>query len=217
MIVFCLLYTTVLYKNYDIPVLNDVFASFDFLPMNKDSVTDDTTLPPQETTQALLPENRYVTVPDFTSHTYDSITTNTTFSQNFKFDFTFEYNDKVAKNAVISQDLIKGESVLAGTTVKLVISRGAEQIELPEVIGLSFADAKEELEAKGFKVKKILLENDGSHNEGIVEMTDLVAGLEFDLGTEITLSVWDEVEEETTKESEKKKNDKTSNNKKTDE
>ncbi|MBE6774629.1 MAG: PASTA domain-containing protein [Ruminococcaceae bacterium] len=217
MIVFCVLYTTVLYKNYDVPVLNDAFASFDFLPMNQGSSGDDTTLP-AETTQAPVAENRYVTVPDFTAHTYDSITTNSTFTQNFKMEFTFEYNDKVAKNAVISQDLVKGESVLAGTTVKLVISRGAEKIELPEVIGLQYSDAESELKDKGFKVKKVLLENDGTHTEGIVEMTDLVAGLEFDKGTEIILSVWDEYEEETTEETtkkEKKNKDKKSDKKTT--
>ena len=210
MVVFCVLYTTVLYKNYDIPVLNEVFGSFEFLPMNKEAENTEVTVP-VESTQPVISENRYVTVPDFTAHTYDSITTNETFNQNFKFDFTFEYNDKVAKNAVISQDLVKGESVLVGTKVKLVISRGAEQIELPEVIGLRFVDAEEELKAKGFKVKKITLENDGTHVAGIVEMTDLVAGLEFDIGTEVSLSVWDEPEEETTVKTEKKndKNNKT--------
>ncbi len=213
MIVFCVLYTTVLYKNYDVPVLNEVFASFDFLPMNQADENVDTTQP-VETTQSVLPENRYVTVPDFTAHTYDSITTNTTFSQNFKIEFTFEYNDKVAKNAVISQDLVKGESVLAGTTVNLVISRGAEQIELPEVIGLQFTDAETELKEKGFKVKKVLLENDGTHTAGIVEMTDLVAGLEFDKGTEVILSVWDEFEEETTERTTKKSENKKNNNNK---
>ncbi len=206
MLVFCALYTTVLYKNYDVPVLNDVFASFDFLPMNQDDNADVTQ--DYSTTQSVQPQNRYITVPDFTAHTYDSITTNSTFSQNFKLEFTFEYNDKVAKNAVISQDLVKGESVLAGTTVKLVISRGAEKIELPEVIGLQFSDAESELKEKSFKVKKVLLENDGTHTEGIVEMTDLVAGLEFDKGTEVILSVWDEYVEETTEKSEDKKKDK---------
>ncbi len=206
MIVFCILYTTVLYKNYDVPVLNNIFSSFDFLPMNK---TEDVMNPTQieSATQSSSAENRYVTVPDFTSHTYDSITSNTTFSKNFKFEFTFEYNDKVAKNAIISQDLVKGESVLAGTTVNLVVSRGSEQIELPEVIGLQFSDAESELTEKGFKVKKVLLENDGTHIAGIVEMTDKVSGLEFDKGTEIILSVWDEPEEETTKKSDKKDKD----------
>ncbi len=214
MIIFCTLYTTVLYKNYDIPVLNDIFVSFDFLPMNKDNNAGEELTQPVGATQAPVAENKYVTVPDFTAHTYDSITANATFNQNFKFEVTFEHNDKVAKNAVISQDLVKGESVLAGTTVKLVISRGAEQIELPEVIGLQFTDAQAELKEKGFKVKKVILENDGSHTAGIVEMTDLVAGLEFDLGTEITLSVWDEYEEETTEKKEKKKTDKKSDEKK---
>lgn len=210
MIIFCILYTTVLYKNYDVPVLNDIFASFDFLPMNKTEENTEITATTDDV-QAAAPVNRYVTVPDFTSHTYDSITTNSTFSKNFKFEFSFEYNDKVDKNAVISQDLVKGESVLAGSTVKLVISRGAEQVELPEVIGLQFADAESELKDKGFKVKKVLLENDGSHEAGIVEMTDKVSGLEFDKGTEIILSVWDESEKDKEKDKDKettKKNDK---------
>lgn len=207
MIIFCVLYTTVLYKNYDVPVLNDMFASFDFLPMNQTDADEEITAPAADA-QATAPVNRYVTVPDFTSHTYDSIATNTTFSKNFKFEFTFEYNDKIVKNAVISQDLVKGESVLAGTTVKLVISRGSEQVELPEVIGLQFADAESELKDKGFKVKKVLLENDGSHTAGIVEMTDKVSGLEFDKGTEVVLSVWDESEEDKEKEKETAKKNK---------
>ncbi len=206
MLVFCVLYATVLYKNYDVPVLNDVFASFDFLPMNQDDNAEVTA--PDQSSQITAPVNRYVTVPDFTSHTYDSIATNTTFSKNFKFEFSFEYNDKVPKNAVISQDLVKGESVLAGSTVMLVISRGSEQIELPEVIGLQFADAESELKEKGLKVKKVLLENHGPHTAGIVEMTDKVSGLEFDKGTEVILSVWDEPEEEKDKETTKKKDKK---------
>lgn len=208
MIVFCALYTTVLYKNYDIPVLNDVFASFDFLPMNQNEETTEP-VQPEGSTQAPVAQNRYVTVPDFTAHTYDSIASNTTFSNNFNIKFTFEHNDKYVKNAVISQDVVKGESVLAGTTINLVVSRGAEQIELPEVIGLQFSDAEAELTEKGFKVKKVVLENDGTHTGGIVEMTDKVAGLEFDKGTEVILSVWEEIEEKTTvKTTKKNKNNK---------
>ncbi|MBQ3136221.1 MAG: PASTA domain-containing protein [Clostridia bacterium] len=221
-VIFCILYTTVLYKNYDIPFLNDAFASFDFLPINKADDDIEAMLPVEDITTTALPENRYVTVPDFTAHTYDSIVANSTFSQNFKFDFTFEYNDKFAKNAIVSQNLTKGESVMAGSTVKLVVSRGAEQIELPEVIGLQFDDAKAELIEKGFKVKKVVLENNGTHNAGIVEMTDKVSGLEFDKGTEIILSVWGEHEEETTEKSSKKdkknnkKDKKTTDNKNSD-
>ncbi len=213
MLIFCVLYATVLYKNYDIPVLNDAFASFDFLPMNQNSVSDDFQVS-QDSTSATAPVNRYVTVPDFTSHTYDSVATNSTFTRNFIFEFVFEYNDDVPKNAVISQNLVKGESVIAGTTVTLIISRGSEQIELPEVIGLQFADAESELTEKGFKVKKVLLDNDGTHTAGIVEMTDKVSGLEFDKGTEIVLSVWDEAEKKEDKEKDKNKTETKKSNKK---
>ena len=180
--------------------------------MNKDDDIE-AMLPVEDITTTTLPENRYVTVPDFTAHTYDSIVANTTFNQNFKFEFSFEYNDKFAKNAIISQDLSKGESVMAGITVKLLVSRGAEQVELPEVIGLQYDDAEAELTEKGFKVKKVVLENDGSHSAGIVEMTDKVSGLEFDKGTEIILTVWGEYEEETTEKTTKKnkKNNKKDN------
>ncbi len=211
MVVFSILYTTVLYKNYDVPVLNKVFSSFTFLPMNKEEEDAPVNAEPS-TTDYTPQEKKYVTVPDFTAHTYDSINTNDTFMKSFNLKFTFEYNDKYAKNAVISQDVSKGESVLAGTTVNLVVSRGAEQVELPEVMGLDSKDAESELKELGFKVKIELLENDGTHDAGIVEMTDKVAGLEFDKGTEIVLSVWDEPEEEETTEEEttkKKKTEKT--------
>ncbi len=212
-VIFSILYTTILYKNYNVPVLNKVFSSFSFLPMNKEN--EDTTVNATVPTTEYVPqEKNYVTVPDFTAHTYDSIIGNDTFSRNFTFKFTFEYNDKYAKNAVISQDLTKGESVLAGTTVNIVVSRGAEQIELPEVMGLNYKDAESELKEIGFKVKIEYLENDGSHNEGIVEMTDKVAGLEFDLGTEIVLSVWDEPKEEETEEETTKKKKEDSGKKK---
>ncbi len=207
-VVFSILYTTVLYKNYNIPVLDKAFSTFSFLPMNKneESVTEPDAI---ITTEYTAQEKNYVTVPDFTAHTHDSIVSNETFTKNFTFNFTYEYNEEYEKNAVISQDLVKGESVRVGTTVNIVISRGAEQIELPEVIGLKQKEAETKLKEIGFKVKIELLENDGSHKAGIVEMTDKVAGLEFDKGTEIVLSVWDEPEEEESgKEETTKKKDK---------
>ena len=47
------------------------------------------------------------------------------------------------------------------------------------------------LTGAGFDVKKVLLENDGTHEVGIVYTMSLVAGLQFEKGTSVTLSVWD--------------------------
>ncbi len=188
--VFSLLYTTVLYKSYDIPVLNNIFSSWTFLPMNK---ADDVYKEPDIVTPSPdSNENVYVTVPDFTVYTHDSIVTNETFNNNFKFTFEFEYSDTVPKDSVISQSIPKNESVLSGTIITVVISQGIEQIELPDVIGLEFSQAKEILEGKFFVVKAKYIRNDGTHENLTVATMDKVAGLTFDKGTEITLTVYEE-------------------------
>ena len=67
---------------------------------------------------------------------------------------------------------------------------------------MPYQAAKEKLELAGFTVKQDLRKNDGSQTEGEVFLMSKVAGLEFDEGTEIVLSVWDEVEETTTEKDE---------------
>ena len=205
-IIFSLLYTTVLYKSYSVPFMDSMFSSMSFLPMNKDSQdvnTDIDDVPAiQNTTNS---ERSYVTVPDFKMHTYDSIQTNEVFNRNFTIKYKFQASKEYEKNAVISQSLTVGESVLSGSQITLVISEGVPQIELIDVIGMPYQAAKEKLEIAGFKVKQDLRKNDGSQPEGEVFLMSKVAGLEFDEGTEIVLTVWDEAET-TTKETTTKKN-----------
>lgn len=196
-LLFVSLYSTVLYKNIDIPVFNKLLAPISFLPINKSSEEfmepiENTTVSPVQTTSSS--ERSYVTVPDFTSKNYELIKSNVTYNKNFKIVFKFEDSKKFEKNTVISQSLIAGESVLSGTEIIIVISSGIRQVELPDVIGMEFQAAKEKLELKGFKVKQILTENDGNQVAGEVYMMNKVAGLEFDEGTEIELSVWDKVQ-----------------------
>ena len=207
-LIFTVLYTTVLYKSVDVPVMDALFSSFSFLPMNKE-VEVDVNLPtePQNTTDY---ERSYVTVPDFKVHTYDRIKTNEVFNRNFVIEYKFQSSKEYEKNTVISQSLTAGESVLSGTKVTIVISEGVAQVELVDVIGMQYQAAKEKLELAGFTVKQDLRKNDGNQTEGEVFLMSKVAGLEFDEGTEIVLSVWDEIEETTTEEeTTKKKSDKT--------
>lgn len=210
-LLFSVLYTTVLYKNYDIPLMNTMFSSFSFLPMNKEAADVnndiiDTTSSTQATTGY---ERSYVTVPDFKVHTYDSIQTNEVFNRNFTIKYKFQSSKEYEKNTVISQSLTAGESVLSGSQITLVISEGVAQIELIDVIGMPYTAAKEKLELAGFTVKQDLRKNDGSQTEGEVFFMSKVAGLEFDAGTEIVLTVWDKAEETTTEETTTKKKETT--------
>lgn len=203
-ILFSVLYTTVLYKNYDIPFMNSMFSSWSFLPMNEDAEdvqanADDIT----STNSSSDYERTYVTVPDFKVHTYDSVKTNEIFNRNFTIKYKFQASKDFEKNSIISQSLTPGESVLSGSQITLVISEGVAQIELIDVIGMPYQAAKEKLEQAGFKVKQDLRKNDGSQTAGEVFLMSKVAGLEFDEGTEIVLTVWDKVAETTTKATEK--------------
>lgn len=213
-VLFCGLYVTVLYKSVDIPVLNSLFSSFSFLPINKE-VTD-VYVPQQSdttTTNVSTPEKSYVTVPDFTSHTRDSITTNTNFNEKFVIVFAEDYSDTVAKDSIIRQNVEKGESVISGTEIIVTVSLGPKPIELPNVIGMKYNEAKKELESRGFVVTKEVMENDGDNVYDEVYVMSKVAGLEFEKGTEIVLSVWDKAPEKetTTKEDKKDKNKETTN------
>ena len=208
-LLFSILYTTVLYKSFDAPVMDSLFASFSFLPMNKDiEVNVDSPTEPTENTTDYA--RTYVTVPDFKVYTYDSIKTNEVFNRNFIIEYKFQASKEFDKNSVISQSLTAGESVLSGSKVVITISQGVPQIELVDVIGMPYQAAKEKLELAGFTVKQDLRKNDGSQTEGEVFLMSKVAGLEFDEGTEIVLSVWDEIEETTT---EKAKEDDTTKKK----
>jgi serine/threonine protein kinase len=199
-LIFSILYTTVLYKSFDMPVMNSIYSSFSFLPMNKEAENVNNDFSDITTTQNTSDyERSYVTVPDFKVYTYDSIQTNEVFNRNFTIKYKFQASKDYEKNSVISQSLTAGESVLSGSQITLVISEGIAQIELVDVIGMPYQAAKEKLELAGFKVKQELRKNDGSQPEGEVFLMSKVAGLEFDEGTEIVLTVWDEAET-TTKE-----------------
>lgn len=71
----------------------------------------------------------------------------------FKVSVDQEYSDSVASGLVISQNPNKDTVVAKGTTVRLVVSRGPRDIEVPDVIGRSEADATAALDRAGFEVR----------------------------------------------------------------
>lgn len=191
---FCGLYGTYIYKNYPIDFMDTLLSPFSFLPLNKEpETTAPTTTVPVPTKQ-----NR-ITVADFvTNHTYDSIRSNSVFTKQYKFNFVFEESTIHPKDTIISQSIEAGESVLAGTEITLVVSKGTTKIRLPDnLIGVNYLLAEEALKTEGFEVKYKLLTNDGKHTVGEVFSMDKKAGELYDKGTVITLSVWNKVTQTT--------------------
>ncbi|MGW6553404.1 Stk1 family PASTA domain-containing Ser/Thr kinase [Streptomyces sp. NPDC055051] len=55
--------------------------------------------------------------------------------------------------AVAAQSLAEGSRAAKGDAITLTVSKGPRQVEVPDVVGMSTDEAREELEAAGFEVK----------------------------------------------------------------
>ena len=101
----------------------------------------------------------------------------------------FVFSDKAA-GTVVSQDPAASAEVEPGTPLKVVISNGRadEKLQVPDVRGWEQEQAKLYLEALGFRVTVLMLQN-STVDKGLVDGTDPKEGTEKRLGDMITLRV----------------------------
>lgn len=195
-ILFVVLYATVLHSKIEVPLLDDMLAPITFLPMNKDD--DDKDIPGFDNNN--LPQNNieYITVPDFTKFTKEYIESNEDFNRNFLIEFRSEASEKVEKDGIIRQSVTAGESVVSRTKIILTVSTGQPEIIVPDVYGKTYDEASKILTKAGFTVSKEVIDNpDGKPGDTVSNMS-IEPGTGASKGTEITLYVYDEPEEETT-------------------
>lgn len=100
------------------------------------------------------------------------------------FQVTEEFSDSVEAGKVISQSPEADTEVYRGDSVNLVVSKGPEMREVPQVVGKSVSQATQILENAGFKVKtqKIFL------TFGLVASQSVSPGTKLRVGSTITLS-----------------------------
>jgi len=98
-----------------------------------------------------------------------------------------EVNSTKDVNTVVAQAPKPGVKVVKGSKVRINVSKGPPTIAVPPVVGLPFAQASSELQAKGFAVKR----NDQDSNEaaGIVLSQDPGGNTPAPEGSTITLAV----------------------------
>ena len=73
-------------------------------------------------------------------------------SYGFTVEVEYENSDSVSSGYVISVSPGVGETVEYGATVTLVVSEGPASVSVPNVVGLSYSEAKSALEAAGLSV-----------------------------------------------------------------
>ncbi|WP_127160832.1 Stk1 family PASTA domain-containing Ser/Thr kinase [Veillonella sp. VA137] len=98
-------------------------------------------------------------------------------------------NSDVPAGQVISQSPEAGESVKERRVVHLVVSKGAGDITIPDLQGMSFDQAREKLKALGLSIGKISYESDSSKEDGVVISQGLQAGGKASKGATVDITI----------------------------
>ena len=99
-----------------------------------------------------------------------------------------EFSDEVRGGRVIDTSPPPGSSIERGSTVTLRVSRGPEQVEVPDVTGESEENARSALEGAGLRVGEVVEEESGEEPGTVVEQSP-AAGEEVDRGSAVDLTV----------------------------
>ncbi|GAA1330112.1 Stk1 family PASTA domain-containing Ser/Thr kinase [Streptomyces sanglieri] len=99
------------------------------------------------------------------------------------------YSDTVDRGKVISSDPGSGDRIRGNDAVKLVVSRGPEIVKVPDVQGLSLADARRELKKAGLVPGMVTKEFSEETARGDVIRTDPAAGTERHPDSAVALHV----------------------------
>jgi beta-lactam-binding protein with PASTA domain/tRNA A-37 threonylcarbamoyl transferase component Bud32 len=89
---------------------------------------------------------------------------------------------------VVDQDPPAGQQVVEGTEVLLDVSKGTKQVEVPNVVGMSEADARSTLEQAGFQVTSTSAPSD-STPKGVVSDQSPDGGTQATKGSTVAITV----------------------------
>ena len=107
--------------------------------------------------------------PDFVGMDYDTqVRNNHSYAGDYLFYVTMEYSDTVEKGKIIRQTPEAGEVIEKGSTIDLVVSRGPQMVEMPNVAGFTRDGAEQQLAQVGLNASFYPIYNDGSYVSGCV-------------------------------------------------
>ena len=84
-----------------------------------------------------------------------------------------EYSDTVESGIVTKQSIEPDTEIAAGNTIVLTVSKGIEQVEVPDLYGKTEEEAKATLSSAKLKWKMTTRENDPSKPNGVVTAQDI--------------------------------------------
>lgn len=154
-----------------------------------DGKTQGATPPPSASTstgQSSDTKDPLETIPDLVGKRYTSEIKDNDLYAGYRIVMTEENSSEVAAGIVISQDPVAGTlKTEEEQIIQIVVSKGPNLVEMPDIIGFTQANAIKQLDEQGIQYKMQIIENDGTMAEGCVAKTDVLAGTKFDAGKTI--------------------------------
>ncbi len=128
-------------------------------------------------------------VPSFIGMDYTQVQNNREYTSMYLFYVTEEYSDTAPAGQIIQQEPSADTVLKAGETIRLVVSKGPQMAEMPNIIGFTQDGAVKELEARGLVASCFMVVNDGSYASGCVVRTSEEPGTKVEVGTVITVYI----------------------------
>ena len=136
--------------------------------------------------EVMVPQNL---VPNFIGMDYTQVQNNQEYTSMYLFYVTEEYSDTAPAGQIIQQEPSADTVLKAGETIRLVVSKGPQMAEMPNIIGFTQDSAVKELEARGLVASCFMVVNDGSYASGCVVRTSEEPGTKVEVGTVITVYI----------------------------
>ena len=136
--------------------------------------------------EVMVPQNL---VPNFIGMDYTQVQNNREYTSMYLFYVTEEYSDTAPAGQIIRQEPDADTALKAGETIRLVVSKGPETVEMPNLIGFTQDGAVRELESRGLVASCFMVVNDGSYASGCVVSASEEPGAKVTVGSVITVYI----------------------------
>lgn len=117
---------------------------------------------------------------------------NAEYNDLYNFEISYQSNSAFEPGTVFKQEPEAGQKITKGATIKLSVVNESTTIQVPNVVGLTFAEAEFKLSEKGFSVVRIAME-DPTVTVGMVIKTSPELGESAIIGSTVSVFVSSEI------------------------
>ena len=158
------------------------------LVRHRDTPPTSVATPPPAVSQNSDDSGEIQTVPNLVGKNYADEVKDSDLYTGYRIVLTEQNSSDVAAGVIISQDPLAGTlKTESNQILQIVVSKGPNLVEMPDIIGYTQANACKKLDALDIQYKMTIVENDGTMAAGCVADTDVKVGTRFNAGKVVVI------------------------------